>query len=62
MDQAHKIYEEIRLVGTTQARKTELNNVLKKVYEDVPAPSGWEQIEKLNTFKEYLAELGIDLI
>jgi hypothetical protein len=62
MNQAHKIYEEYRLVGTTQARKDQLDALLIKIYQDVPAPKGWEKISQLNTFEQYLNSLGIELI
>tara|TARA_Y100000310_G_scaffold291628_1_gene319707 strand:+ start:14 stop:1228 length:1215 start_codon:yes stop_codon:yes gene_type:complete len=62
MDQAHKIYEEIRLVGTTRARKKELKSMLVDIYKNVPEPTGWNRINELNTFKEYLNNLGIELI
>ena len=62
MDQAHKIYEEYRLIGTTQARKDQLDAILVNIYKSVPDPTGWNQIHKLNTFKEYLNDLGIELI
>jgi len=62
MDQAHKIYEEYRLVGTTQARKDQLDALLVDIYKSVPEPTGWNRINELNTFKEYLNNLGIELI
>ncbi|QDP66219.1 MAG: hypothetical protein Tp1111DCM1112741_49 [Prokaryotic dsDNA virus sp.] len=62
MDQAHKIYEEYRLVGTTKARKKQLDNQLVNIYKSVPEPAGWNQINELNTFKQYLENLGIELI
>ena len=62
MNQAHEIYEEIRLVGTTQARKDVLNDKLVDIYKSVPEPRGWNEINNLNTFKQYLNDLGIELI
>ena len=62
MNQAHKIYEEHRLVGTTKKRKDELDAMLVELYKSVPDPKNYQEISKLNTFKEYLKELGIDLI
>ena len=62
MNQAHKIYEEHRLVGTTKKRKDELDAMLVELYKSVPDPKNYQEISKLNTFKEYLKELEIDLI
>ena len=62
MDQAHKIYEEIRLVGTTQARKNQLDRMLVEIYKSVPEPVGWQEISRLDTFEQYLNNLGIELI
>ena len=62
MNQAHKIYEEYRLVGTTQKRKKQLDKKLVNLYKTVPEPKGWNEINKLNSFKEYLENLGLELI
>ena len=53
MNQSHKIYEEIRLVGITAERKKALKAKLKKVWDEVPEPDGWEEILKLDNFKDY---------
>ena len=58
MNQAHKIYEEIRLVGTTTSRKDVLNKQLVKIYQSVMEPGGYEDILKLDDFENYLNQIG----
>ena len=58
MNQAHKIYEEIRLVGTTKARKGVLNKKLVKLYQSVDEPFDYKLISQLDEFEQYLIEIG----
>ncbi|QDP46271.1 MAG: hypothetical protein Unbinned3556contig1001_42 [Prokaryotic dsDNA virus sp.] len=53
MTQSHKIYEEMRLLGITTERKEFLKAKLKKVWDECPEPDGWEEILKLDNFKDY---------
>tara|TARA_Y100000034_G_scaffold135349_1_gene206933 strand:- start:2232 stop:4274 length:2043 start_codon:yes stop_codon:yes gene_type:complete len=59
MDQAHKIYEEIRLVGTTKARKKELNKMLVQIYKSVDDPIDYRLISQLDEFELYLKERAV---
>ena len=53
MDISHKIYEEIRLFGVSAERKNFLKKKLVKEWDAVVEPDGWEDILKLDNFKDY---------
>ena len=53
MDISHKIYEEMRLFGLSKERRNFLEKKLVKEWDNVIAPPDWEDILKLDNFKDY---------